>query len=100
MILHRMVSRLPGPQFYAQDPLIPPNIFYNRTFCVTVVASALMSLVRNSVTYNMIFHLQVHLYKRVWGGGGVASTCSVLTVLNPFLPMIRGPRVATRCRRA
>lgn len=45
-------------QFFAVDPLIPPSIFYNRTYAITTACATLMAFARNSITYNMIFFLQ------------------------------------------
>lgn len=46
-------------QFFAVDPLVPPEIFLgNKVFTITTITGTLMSFVRNSITYNMIFYLQ------------------------------------------
>eukprot|EP01034_Spumella_vulgaris_P040418 gene40418-49989_t len=46
-------------QFFARDPLIPPEIFLkNRVFTVTTICGTCMAFVRNSITYNFIFYLQ------------------------------------------
>eukprot|EP01034_Spumella_vulgaris_P028513 gene28513-35382_t len=46
-------------QFYATDPLFPPEIFLkNRIFTVTTVCNVCMLFVRTTVVYNFIFYLQ------------------------------------------
>jgi len=46
-------------QFYAKDPLIPPDIFLqNKIFSVTTITSTCASFVRYSITFNFIFYLQ------------------------------------------
>jgi MFS family permease len=46
-------------QFYAVDPIVPPDIFLrNKIFTVTTITSTCSSFVRNSITFNFIFYLQ------------------------------------------
>jgi len=45
-------------QFYAKDPLIPPDMFKNKIFTITAICNTCASFVRNSITYNFIFYLQ------------------------------------------
>ena len=46
-------------QFYAKEPLFPPEMFTkSKIFSLTVATGTLMGFVRGSITYIMIFFLQ------------------------------------------
>lgn len=96
-------------QFFAIDPLVPPNIFLkNKIFTVTTLAGTCMAFVRNSITYNMIFYLQGPLGMTplnagislipfgigVMSAGLVAGTLSdrfgarVMTIVGPLITLM------------